>query len=73
VGLYTELFYASIIPTLFLCFLLIGYPYILLHFLVEIRLCLAVGYGRLCTISTSSSIFLKQLEHVRLSNSVSYI
>ena len=31
VGLYTELFYA-IIPTLFLCFLLICYPYILLHF-----------------------------------------
>ena len=30
-GLYTELFYA-IIPTLFLCFLLICYPYILLHF-----------------------------------------
>jgi len=30
--LYTELFYA-IIPTLFLCFLLICYPYILLHFL----------------------------------------
>jgi len=29
--LYTELFYA-IIPTLFLCFLLICYPYILLHF-----------------------------------------
>ena len=31
VGLYTELFYA-IIPTLFLCFLLICCPYILLHF-----------------------------------------
>jgi len=31
VGLYTELFYA-IIPTLFLCFLLICYPYILLYF-----------------------------------------
>jgi len=31
VALYTELFYA-IIPTLFLCFLLICYPYILLHF-----------------------------------------
>jgi len=31
VGLYTELFYA-IIPILFLCFLLICYPYILLHF-----------------------------------------
>jgi len=30
-GLYTELFYA-IIPTLFPCFLLICYPYILLHF-----------------------------------------
>ena len=30
-GLYTELFYA-IIPTLFLCFLLICYPYILLYF-----------------------------------------
>ena len=29
----TELFYA-IIPTLFLCFLLICHPYILLHFLV---------------------------------------
>jgi len=29
--LYTEQFYA-IIPTLFLCFLLICYPYILLHF-----------------------------------------
>jgi len=29
--MYTELFYA-IIPTLFLCFLLIYYPYILLHF-----------------------------------------
>jgi len=28
VGLYTELFYA-IIPTLFLCFLLVCYPYIL--------------------------------------------
>jgi len=32
VGLYTELFYA-IIPTLFLCFLLICYPYILSHFI----------------------------------------
>jgi len=31
VGLYTELFDA-IIPTLFLCFLLISYPYILLYF-----------------------------------------
>ena len=31
VGLCTELFYAMI-PTLFLCFLLICYPYILLHF-----------------------------------------
>jgi len=31
VGLYTELFYA-IIPTLFLCFLLICYTYISLHF-----------------------------------------
>ena len=31
VGLYTELFYA-IISTLFLCFLLIYYPYISLHF-----------------------------------------
>jgi len=31
VGLYTELFYA-IIPTLFLCILLICYPYIFLHF-----------------------------------------
>jgi len=31
VGLYTEPFYA-IIPTLFLCFLLICYPYISLHF-----------------------------------------
>jgi len=31
VGLYTELFYA-IIPTLFLCFWLIRYPYIMLHF-----------------------------------------
>jgi len=31
VELCTELFYA-IIPTLFLCFLLIWYPYILLHF-----------------------------------------
>jgi len=30
VGLYTELFYA-IIPTLFLCFLLISYRYISLH------------------------------------------
>jgi len=29
--LYTELFYA-IIPTLFLCILLICYPYILWHF-----------------------------------------
>jgi len=29
--LFAELFYA-IIPTLFLCFLLICYPYILLHF-----------------------------------------
>jgi len=31
VGLYTELFYA-IVSTLFPCFLLICYPYILLHF-----------------------------------------
>jgi len=31
VELCTELLYA-IIPTLFLCFLLICYPYILLHF-----------------------------------------
>ena len=31
VRLYTELFYA-IMPTLYLCFLLICYPYILLHF-----------------------------------------
>jgi len=31
VGLYTKLFYA-IIPTLFLCFFPIYYPYILLHF-----------------------------------------
>jgi len=30
-GLHTELFYA-IVPTLFLCFLLICYPYNLLHF-----------------------------------------
>ena len=33
VELYTELFYA-IISTLSLCFLLICYPYILLHFLL---------------------------------------
>jgi len=31
VGLYIEVFYA-IIPTLFLCFLLIFFPYILFHF-----------------------------------------
>jgi len=33
VGLYTELFYA-IIPTLFLCILLICYPYIFVTFLM---------------------------------------
>jgi len=38
-GLYTELFYA-IIPTMFLCFLLICYPCILLHF------CLGTGMPR---------------------------
>jgi len=41
VGLYTELFYA-IIPTLFLCFLLICYPYILLHFYYVFYSCLLV-------------------------------
>jgi len=38
VGLYTELFYA-IIPTLFLSFLLICYPYNLLHFYVLYSCC----------------------------------
>jgi len=33
VGLYTELFY-TIIPTLFLCFLLICYPYTFLMFFI---------------------------------------
>ena len=46
VGLCIELFYA-IIPTLFLCFLLICYPYVLLHFNVFysciVCVCVAVG------------------------------
>jgi len=43
VGLYTELFYA-IIPTLFLCILLICYPYILLHLVTLLMFYILVYY-----------------------------
>jgi len=44
VGLYTQLFYA-IIPALFLCFLLICYPYIFLHFNVHLFILICIIGG----------------------------
>ena len=55
VELCTELFYA-IIPTLFLCFLLICYPYILLHFLRFLILVHVTFYSSRCMLELKFTI-----------------